>query len=579
MHPCLSIPEIIRLVCEQLRAGGPYFAGSVNSSTLASLARTSRMWSEPALDNLWYRVEGVETFFQCMPRDLWEMAGDDLDKEFIIHRPLSVTDIRTFQKYASRVRVFYEREYPPTSAYQALFPLCPNFLLPRLEKLNWEVHDENVFSYIRLLLCPHLKSLSIFISERATKEHLGYLSSIPTVFCPLISQLNLYFEDFPATALSLRDLLDALAAWQNLSRLDLSGAPVDTLWCISKIPDLKSFRISFPGRAAGSTPLASKHFAQSISKIENITISEDVSIQTVANFFRKCQLTSVRHLHLTIKSSLQSLETLELLLSSLSQQCSAHTLEVFHFEDDGKHTYTFSQLVVPLLQFSKLKRVTLLIPYLSGLSDQCIAQVASSWPLLESFVIFSSDQVSHRPTVTLQSLLSLASGCPNLWELGLAIDATDLTVRRDIRAHPERATESRNYSLRVLNVSNDSLISHKEFVASFLSDLFPNLVDIPESLALVSPAHHARWKYVAQVLLPILSRTRERQLKSLGFSLPQGSPPTPGIGKAALPMFLDTSFGKTSRTLAEEAEGKDRDWSDESDGEKLTERLRAAFGE
>lgn len=76
MHHCLLIPELVHLICNEIRTGlGPE---SEICRTLLSLALTSRLWSDAALDCLWYRVEGIEPLFRCMPEDLWRVEEREI---------------------------------------------------------------------------------------------------------------------------------------------------------------------------------------------------------------------------------------------------------------------------------------------------------------------------------------------------------------------------------------------------------------------------------------------------------------------------------------------------------------------
>ena len=71
MHACLSISEILTIICNEL---APYDAqGYVKSQDLASLAtlvRTSPIFSESALNVLWRGMPNLIPLLLCMPSDL-----------------------------------------------------------------------------------------------------------------------------------------------------------------------------------------------------------------------------------------------------------------------------------------------------------------------------------------------------------------------------------------------------------------------------------------------------------------------------------------------------------------------------
>jgi hypothetical protein len=69
-----------------------------------------------------------------------------------------------------------------------------------------------------------------------------------------------------------------------------------------------------------------------------------------------------------------------------------------------------------------------------------------------------------------------------------------------------------------------SPISHNEFVAIFLSEIFPNLAHIesanPVDFAIPTGRriHHRRWQKIGKVLLPTLRMTKKRERQRLSPS-------------------------------------------------------------
>jgi hypothetical protein len=47
------------------------------TATLASLARTSRLFSEIALDILWWKQFSLIPLLQCLPNHVWDMADSN----------------------------------------------------------------------------------------------------------------------------------------------------------------------------------------------------------------------------------------------------------------------------------------------------------------------------------------------------------------------------------------------------------------------------------------------------------------------------------------------------------------------
>jgi hypothetical protein len=69
-HRCLLIPEIVSLICGEV--------GKRSLHPLTVLARTCRLFHEPALEHLWYEVNSLAFLIMCMPQDLWTIKYDYL---------------------------------------------------------------------------------------------------------------------------------------------------------------------------------------------------------------------------------------------------------------------------------------------------------------------------------------------------------------------------------------------------------------------------------------------------------------------------------------------------------------------
>ncbi|GLB38758.1 hypothetical protein LshimejAT787_0506230 [Lyophyllum shimeji] len=69
MHRSLQIPEIVKLICEQLEVINPQT--SEQFKCLAAFLRTCRAFHEPALSIVWSNVDSLVPLLKCMPRDLW----------------------------------------------------------------------------------------------------------------------------------------------------------------------------------------------------------------------------------------------------------------------------------------------------------------------------------------------------------------------------------------------------------------------------------------------------------------------------------------------------------------------------
>jgi hypothetical protein len=71
MHACLSIPEILAIICNELALNdGLDGVENRDLASLAALARTSHIFSELALNALWRHLQNLIPLLLCMPSDL-----------------------------------------------------------------------------------------------------------------------------------------------------------------------------------------------------------------------------------------------------------------------------------------------------------------------------------------------------------------------------------------------------------------------------------------------------------------------------------------------------------------------------
>ncbi|KAF9442864.1 hypothetical protein P691DRAFT_809976, partial [Macrolepiota fuliginosa MF-IS2] len=485
-----------------------------------------------------------------------------------LRRPLKSSDIHILGKYTHRVRSFQPGYslWDTLLAYRALSSCSYGHLLPKLERLVWRADNAEVFPYLRFFLSPTLKALSIAFDVHH-REQLGFLGTIPMI-SPTISELRIiivHYTIFSLNDRSIEGFSDALLAWHNLSELDIFGAPLEGLLCAAQMPNLKRLSIHLADISERSLPDLSQlrlnppHASQPCyPALESLALLSIQSVAIAVQFFEMLQSAKLSSLELEFIAPDTTLDHFRNFFSILVQHCDPSSLKVFQF-NCWDPQLLFSDIVSPLFVFPELKEVRLMFGKPMGFSEEQISQVASSWPHLEVLQVRGITWVTPCLKTTLFCLVPLASGCPKLRELHLWIDASDGATRRALRANPGRIKGVQNWALRHLDVQS-SPISHKEFVASFLSDIFPSLEDISPKFYGSDYGEDAteirntrRWQYIAQVLLPMLSRSRIRDYEHLGVARPQ----------IAYVRYDTGGFDERSaRRNTEKVEGEDGEWSD-----------------
>ncbi|KAJ3572420.1 hypothetical protein NP233_g3093 [Leucocoprinus birnbaumii] len=548
MHRCLSIPEVLTLICEEFYNESPVQLPSQaqDASTLASLARTSRSWSEPALEVLWRSIHGLGTLFPELENLLPE--GDGWEKQRLIRR-LTAGDMKSFTRNAARIRVFAESTDKDNALYSVLFGYgYTSCLLPNLRKLEWEVSTPEDFPYIRLLICPNLEVLRLLISYDIVFEQLNVLGALssetPTAGnLPNLSRLSLGLNNprksqFPNVPFARQELLNVLRPWSQLTDLDLDEMPLESMRCIIHMPNLKKFRFSAelkPPSRPLPNPFHSQALLSSPDTIEPpCPLLADISVEHVPPSVVNTMLEALVHVHLkhlelafySNKDPKDPNEDSMNFLNNLDRYVDPITLESISISWVD-YDLQFRACVLPLLKFNQLRDVSLDASPFKSIPELPMSQVATSWPLIESLHILSFEAwlgMAHSPleatsSFTLLSLIPLAQNCRSLRSLKLTMAADDAETREIIQRNPYIFQGVKNSSLRKL-LPDESRVADEEFVASFLSNIFPALDEVDYNTYSTSEgklnSHQKGWRRVGELLQAL---NQEKRLRKSGQSV------------------------------------------------------------
>ncbi|KAF7354489.1 hypothetical protein MVEN_01138200 [Mycena venus] len=250
MHRCLSIGDVVRVVCSHLEAEFAYH-------TLAILARTSCVFQSPALDFLWCYQSTLRNILQCLPTDLLTFDDQNADRErnrkvvVRLLRPIVSSDWDRARLYTHRVRGL-DCDGDSLSLSQ-IFPalsisLPDDFLFPNLSELTWRF-PEGDFHFINLCLARTLTEISIWPSSAF---QLSILSTLPRR-CPALKSLCIKGEVPPSASACL-----PLAQLPHLETLRIPADDFATLEVIGKLRNLTYLTLRNPPRdLASSIPPAS----------------------------------------------------------------------------------------------------------------------------------------------------------------------------------------------------------------------------------------------------------------------------------------------------------------------------------
>ncbi|KAF7340867.1 hypothetical protein MSAN_02116200 [Mycena sanguinolenta] len=140
-----AIQELLLLVLSYISPPGKgAIMSSIDTNTLANLARVSRNISMAALDALWRSVNQPDTLIRLLPPDAYELSytEDSRPQRYKLRRELAAHDFVAFDKYAPRVRfVDFSNSSDLLRPGCELFPYIKNFrnpILPALTDFRWE---------------------------------------------------------------------------------------------------------------------------------------------------------------------------------------------------------------------------------------------------------------------------------------------------------------------------------------------------------------------------------------------------------------------------------------------------------
>ncbi|KAJ7102850.1 hypothetical protein C8R44DRAFT_887577 [Mycena epipterygia] len=440
-----AIQELLLLVLEYLspRTGT---ISSVDSNSLANLARVSRNISDAALDALWRRMIQPDAIVRLLPADSYEKVestrwDDDNGcsvKEYRLRRPLTSSDFAAFDKYAPRIHfVDFSNSSRILGPGCELFPYIKPFrdpILPWLADFRWEpsVINGSIGAFHLLSRDASLPSQEFSLLMWSEIEHvvgesdaiaktIDAFNNPALLWLPDVKKLTLrtvhYLPAVKAAVLNLSNLehfscdlrLDAplfagLAALPRLRFIDLRWLPPDAAKTVS--PDSQSFHALEGVRISGTL--------SSIYTLLPLISSPDLlSVRLITNDFQSG----------TIEPSLLSL----LLPPSIPSRTS--TLAHFTFSGPSSSAPRLRRLV--LAAFAPLHACHALQTFRVDIdtkqlifTDADVFAMARAWPALTVLNI-SPPRISPRPApeVHLYALWAFATGCPRLRQLALEVDA------------------------------------------------------------------------------------------------------------------------------------------------------------
>ncbi|KAA1477220.1 hypothetical protein DENSPDRAFT_844419 [Dentipellis sp. KUC8613] len=525
MHRCLKSPVIVLCILEALYPykvearestsskahlydeDGPretfhYFERDLTGGrgAVAALAQTCKFLLEPCLDALWRHIFSLSLLLNCLDDTyvpLPDGAYGPRLRPGVLRDPGRFNNLNSlslnwdrFNYYARRVKSCWtdDDDAIPNYVWFGLAASHKAPLLPRLQHLIWRGSDQSKLPYLYLLCSPVLQRLTVCLGTNES----GGSDNDQSAMVNLVSSLRLRSPSLEEVEIILDDDEEDMeevcpsASWMVVAMHPLrsfsSASLIDlqALTWLSLMPALRSVNLTGNDAFLGLT--TSLIF---FPELKDCAVS-GVCLEEMTHFL-SCFHT--RHSFTTI-----SVETLgcapmgeiEPFIRALCRYCNPDTLTCLrlNFIDnlplDGTPELTIDYHVFTALQqFSQLREFSIKARGIRW-EDQFLKDMAPVWRSLRIFNVGTGDMPRRPlPDFSLQSLIPLATFCPDLHHIGLQISNWDdpdpmrMAIQRPRKEHAS-LPELHVRLGRDVDAPPKNLRAERR-VADMLKALFPNI--------------------------------------------------------------------------------------------------------
>ncbi|EIW78184.1 hypothetical protein CONPUDRAFT_167249 [Coniophora puteana RWD-64-598 SS2] len=420
MHPCLQIPELLKLFFDALN----------DKKSLSYLSRACSTFKEPALDALYTEIDGSD-FLLCLPSHLWSvqertdpMRQSSLLRVFTLKRDISQREWDTLLRYTARVKcVSLSPETEGSfrmdiSVWKNLSRTRPvENVFPMLRTLRLYPLDTFIPS-INLFLSPELCSLDFLIRS---PEVLAYILQVLPPVCLGVEAFHVtYCASLPKTTKT--DLADVICQWPNIRSLTIPSIDERILRHLTKSQGLGCLHFDFRSHhswlSAPSLGFRSMTHLSVRADSINATIRALKSIRSSSSAGAESRFYArIRHVQIDApyRESEESLNPLLELTSGLGGYVAHdHLAEMtLHLSPDTQ--LRGLELLRPLRVFTHLSRLSITGKNSTiDISFDALQTLLVNWPCLEAIQI-----ITLHPFLTLPQLFGVLEACPRLQICGL----------------------------------------------------------------------------------------------------------------------------------------------------------------
>ncbi|RDB28191.1 hypothetical protein Hypma_001356 [Hypsizygus marmoreus] len=493
------MPDIVHLICEQAHA--TYGMRRV----LCVLARTSRLFHEPALSYVWSELKDMVPLVGCLPEDVWSSRrGAFGSRDIKIEREILPSEI-------SRV-LFYGRFIKKLEVPTVVIPhiegyilvllanaLQGRMLLPNIEDLVWEPGHDYEFPIIHAYLGPNIRRLKISLfgmhgSDLSNRLPYLYAWKLPESY-PSLESFKI--DNGCSDELAVINIVShVVCGWAHLQVLSVSNLTPDAFEYIAALPDLRQLTLNDMANVSplpSQPPISQNGIFPTLRDLNIVYKHPDIGIRLL----QTTVCASLTHLKINCPCDAEhGNDILEVICNHRAAHSTLQFLMVYSSETPSVNGPPFIQShITPatlntqslrgLFVFTNLSSVHLEIASGFDLDDAGIEEMARAWPRLESLWLRTGAARPHqRPRLTLRALVILARECPALAKLGIGyLDATmdALNAARSFAGdHP--VANKHVYSIDIRRSPIDDI----QQVGLFLCTVFTGLEVMFQGVGMVS---------------------------------------------------------------------------------------------
>lgn len=427
--------------------------------SLAALAATCKTFYEPAMNELWADVDGLNPLLGCVtrlrpmiycpPMRAWRDPLDFGDIE-----PLSANEVHQFLRHAARVR-FMRFESATTRDFRFLSVLPQNeSMFPSLQSFTASLPCPT--RYLHLFLSPALRRCGL----EATDLDLKLIATR----CVALEHLSMVLAKYSTIADRVSALSDGIRLCKRLVTLYCRCLPLD--WAAWEHLSNLSGLLTLTTHMDNVVP--------SPSDFNNITLGPFLNLTTLSfqahtavyftTLMQYSEFPSLKKIGLNF--NLLPLADAERLFHVLSQCKACQTLEHVNIQGFGPGDLNSDSSWTEITQFRcpQLRTLMLRFPGCSiHLDNGHLLKAMSCWPQIRFLAL--EDMRYREATITFHGLLTALRQCPLLKDLSLLINMVNLDV-------DPTAESLRNTSLQTWDVRS-AVVVDAEAVARVIFSLLP----------------------------------------------------------------------------------------------------------